>query len=36
MLINLASKLKNIIWIDESVSGMSAKRTTYQDLINGI
>lgn len=36
MLVNLASKLESIVWIDESVTGMYSRRTTYQDLVDGL
>ena len=34
--IALASKLKDITWIDESVTGMYVRRTTYEDMIHGL
>ena len=36
LLVNLASKMTDIIWIDESPTGMFAKRTTYWDMVNGL
>lgn len=36
MLVNLASNLNNIIWIDESVTGMYVRKTTYEDMVNGL
>ena len=36
MLVNLASNLSIIIWIDESVTGMYVRKTTYEDMVNGL
>lgn len=34
--VSLGAQLQDIIWIDQSVTGMFEKRTTYQDMINGL
>ncbi len=36
LLVNLASRLPDIKWIDESVTGMYVRRTTYEDMIHGL
>ncbi len=36
MLINIASNLPNIVWCDQSVTGIFEKQTTFEDLLNGI
>lgn len=36
MLVNLASNLGAITWIDESVTGMYVRRTTYEDIVHGL
>lgn len=36
MRIDLSKELRNITWIDESVTGMYVRRTTYEDMTHGI
>lgn len=36
MLVNLASNLAKITWIDESPTGMYFCRTSYEDMVNGL
>lgn len=36
ILVNLASRLPDITWIDQSVTGVFERRTTYEDMLNGI
>ena len=32
----LGGKMEDIVWIDESVTGMYSRRTTYEDMTNGL
>lgn len=36
LLINLASNMTRIKWIDESITGMYSHRTSYEDMIHGL